>query len=62
MEDNNETYVYNELEVKKTGRTAEKPAGARNIVVFEITPVNEDDGNWKKWVMQAALFTINVKG
>jgi hypothetical protein len=54
-----ETFVHGEVEVKKTGRTAQKPApGGKIMVLAEITPVNDYDGNWKKWVNPQALFTI----
>lgn len=57
-----DTYVFNEVEVKKTGRSATKPIpGGKQNVVFEITPVDQDaEGSWKKWVMQAQLFTIET--
>lgn len=56
-----QTYVYEDVEVKKTGRKAEKPSinpSKPGIVLFEITPVHEYDGLWKKWVMATALFNI----
>jgi hypothetical protein len=57
-----DTYVHDAIEVKKTGRTASKPApgaGNRKIELVEITPADEYDGTWKKWVNPAALFVIN---
>jgi len=55
-----ETYVFGEIEVKKTGRQAEKkmPGTRAPLIVEEITPVNDYDGTWKKWVQPSALFTI----
>lgn len=54
-----ETYVHGDIEVKKTGRTAEKPMpGGKKLVMVEITPANIDDGNWKKWVNPTAMFVI----
>lgn len=53
------TYVQGEIEVKLTGRRAEKPGpGNRMIVLVEITPVNDYDGTWKKWANPQALFEI----
>lgn len=53
------TYVYGEVEVKKTGRRASKPiAGGKVSVVEEITPINDYDGTWKKWVIPTALYQI----
>jgi len=58
---NQQTYVFGEIEVKKTGRTAKKqmPGTRAPLVVEEITPVNDYDGTWKKWVQPSALFTID---
>lgn len=54
-----ETYVHGEIEVKKTGRQAEKAMpGNKKMVLVEITPVNEYDGTWKKWINPQALFEI----
>lgn len=54
------TFVHGETEVRKTGREASKPLpGGKVAVVVEITPVNPDDGTWKKWVNPLALFAIN---
>lgn len=56
-----ETYVLGDIEVKKTGRTASKPAriGAKDVELVEVTPVNDYDGTWKKWTNPATLFIIN---
>lgn len=54
-----ETFVHGDIEVKKTGRSAEKPApGGKKMVLVEITPANEYDGTWKKWVNPSVLFHI----
>ncbi len=53
------SFVYEGVEVKKTGRIASRQgAGARMVEVVEITPVNDYDGTWKKWVAPGALFVI----
>jgi len=51
-------YVYENIEVKKTGRTASRTIGTSTKiqVVVEITPTDEDDGTWKKWVNPDQLF------
>lgn len=56
-----ETFVLGEVEVKKTGRTAERPAriGGAGVTLVEVTPVNDYDGSWKKWVNPTTLFKIN---
>jgi hypothetical protein len=53
------TYVYDGAEVKLTGRKAKKPnmAGTQFELV-EVTPVDEDNGTWKKWVPRQGLFEI----
>lgn len=55
-----ETYVLGEIEVKKTGRSAEKPVpgGKQKMVVVEVTPADDNDGTWKKWVNPSNLFQI----
>ncbi len=53
------TYVHGETEVKKTGRVATKPTvGGKTLELVEITPVNDYDGNWKKFVNPNSLLTI----
>lgn len=55
-------YVYNDEEVKKTGRTATRTVKGitGNIVTFtlvEICPVS-DPTLWKKWVKEEDLYVI----
>lgn len=54
------TYVFGEFEVKKTGRVAVRTVGstAPSQELVEITPANDYDGTWKKWVNPKALFSI----
>lgn len=58
-----ETYVFESVEVKKTGRTAKREMKLPNgkvhntSVMVEITPVDSDLG-WKKWVDDAHLFIV----
>ena len=54
-----DTFVHGEIEVKKTGRTATKPLlGGKTLTLVEITPLNEYDGTWKKFVNPNTLLTI----
>lgn len=56
------TFVYDQVEVKKTGRKAVRPAVNKTncaVTLYEITPVHEYDGLWKKWVVDNALFIID---
>jgi hypothetical protein len=51
--------VYNDGEVKLTGRIASKPGvGGKTQELVEITPIDEDQGTWKKWVPKAVLFRV----
>lgn len=55
-----QTFVHGESEVRKTGRTATKPTiGGKTLELVEITPVNDYDGTWKKWVPLNSLLTIS---
>ena len=54
-----ETFVHGEIEVRKTGRSATKPGiGGKVLELVEITPLNEFDGTWKKFVNPNSLLTI----
>ena len=54
-----DTFVHESIEVKKTGRSAEKPMpGGKKALLVEITPLSENDGTWKKWISPTSLFTI----
>ena len=56
-----ESFVFGETEVKKTGRSATRPIpGNKVMVLVEITPVDENDGTWKKFVNPSSLLTIKV--
>lgn len=55
------TYVYDGIEVKKTGRTAVKTINltgnkTRELTLFEITPIA--DFEWKKWVPPEQLYEV----
>lgn len=58
-----ETYVFESVEVKKTGRTAKRemklPSGKvhNTAIMVEITPIDTELG-WKKWVDDAHLFIV----
>lgn len=54
-----ETFVYENIEVRKTGRRAERPLKSGKVdVVIEITPMDQVAGTWKKWVNEDALFRV----
>ena len=54
------TYVFENVEVRKTGRTAQNVLPSKRVdVVHEITPVDSIVGTWKKWVRDDLLFTVN---
>lgn len=52
-------YVYDNVEVVKTGRTAKKALRSGKVdELVEITPVESMDGTWKKWVRDVELFEV----
>lgn len=65
-----DTFVYDGVEVKKTGRSATKTATSRfsedsadrrtpkSVTLVEITPVDSFHGEWKKWVRDLELFIV----
>jgi len=63
-----ETYVYHfkdeHVEVKLTGRTATKtiaavgPTPERKDKLLEITPVNIEDGRWKRFARKNELLIV----
>jgi hypothetical protein len=54
-----QTYVFENTEVKLTSRTAIKklPSG-KDDILYEITPVDMSYGTWKKWVRTDQLYKI----
>ena len=59
------TYVFNETEVKMTGRTAKKEIAARGrrteakvFILYEVTPADNENGSWTNWVKMTDLFEI----
>lgn len=58
----NETFVYDGVEVRKTGRVACReiktiPGKSQKSFLHEITPV-DSDLDWKKWVNPDHLFIV----
>lgn len=59
-------YIYDDIEVIKTNRTASKqkilgrrvPTNSSPKKV-EITPADESTGTWKKWVNESELYIID---
>lgn len=55
----NETYVFEDTEVKLTGRVAVRNTSRTQVTLYEITPVNQlTVGGWLKWVRMDALYVI----
>ena len=58
----NKSYVYEGVEVTMTGRHAKRQAttigGRRDEEIVEITPVDQDEADWKKWVKVNDLFEV----
>ena len=53
-----ETYVMGDAEVKLTGRTASRQVGAKQQELVEVTPIDENQGTWKKWTPLSSLFKV----
>lgn len=56
-------YLYNNVEVKETGRVARKTKKSRRTdgeesVLHEITPINLEDGSWTAWVELDDIYRI----
>jgi len=59
MSDSNKVYVYGELEVTLTGRTAIRELSrGKKHELHEITPADPELGSWKKWVPIKELYEI----
>lgn len=61
-----QTYLLNNVEVKTTGRTAEKELvgrrhGNKVSILHEVTPLDQEQGSWKQWVNLEELFVIREK-
>ena len=61
-----DTYLYDGTVVVKTGRMAKKEATtsarrtrvAQSDELYEITPLDKEEGSWKKWVRLNELYII----
>lgn len=54
-----ETYVFENVEVRKTGRRAQRKLRSGKVdEVIEITPMESIVGTWKKWVVEDTLFEV----
>lgn len=58
-----EIYIYENIEVHLTGRFAKRGSEESNQhstknLLCEITPVDENQGTWKKWVSFATLYKV----
>jgi hypothetical protein len=51
-------FVYDGIEVKKTGRVATRKLKTVTQTIIEIQPKNENDGTWTKWINPIELFEI----
>lgn len=53
------TYVWDNAEVRLTGRKAQNKLRSGKIdILEEITPVDPIVGSWKKWVRLTQLFEV----
>jgi hypothetical protein len=57
-----QTYVFDNIEVRKTGRKAHNKLRSGKIdELVEITPVDSTVGSWKKWAREEVLFEVENK-
>lgn len=60
------TYLFNNVEVKLTGRftrkTKARGGATRDVLIYEVQPVDEFDGTWKKWANEEELLEIHTIG
>ena len=58
----NKTYLFNNVEVRLTGRFTRKVRTRQkqevHIPVYEVQPVDEFNGIWKKWATAEELLEI----
>ncbi len=55
-----QTYVYDNIEVVMTGRTATKSLRSGRVeTLYEISPKLTVVGSWKKWVRIEDLYEVN---
>lgn len=60
MSEEMNVFVYEDVAVVLTGRTAGRSLRSQKIdTLLEITPQDQEQGSWKKWVREVELFTIN---
>jgi hypothetical protein len=59
-EEKEQTYLLDDVEVRKTGRVATKKLRRNNKIDerFEVTPVDKMQGVWLKWVRDTDLYEI----
>jgi len=54
------TFVFEDCEVRLTGRRATKQLKSGKVdEVVEITPVSNITGTWKRWVRREELFAVH---
>lgn len=54
-----DTYVFENTEVVKTGRKAQRKLTSGKIdELVEVTPTDRMNGTWKKWVIVGQLHTV----
>jgi hypothetical protein len=59
---NRETFLLNGIEVVYTGRIATRHIrNNKTDTLYEVSPLHDDDGSWKKWVHKKELYQIYDK-
>lgn len=54
-----QTYIFNNTEVKKTGRVASRKLSSGKVVTtIEVTPAHSIEGSWTKWTDEKELYVV----
>ena len=55
------TFVFETVEVRKTGRTARKKSAmtGKDQILYEVEPIDKESIQWKKWVPEDQLYVID---
>lgn len=51
-------YIFNNVEVVLTGRTAKRQLKRKVDILHEIKPADPENGSWTKWVRIVELYEI----
>lgn len=53
-----DTFVYNTVVVRWTGRSAVRQLKNKTETLYEIEPIDKEEGSWQKWAKEIELFVV----